>query len=365
VHLNGHQQAANNDLLIVNVAGAPPPEDTPNKEPIDPQQPDLTCTSDSTKTKAHRRVVGVENVGWKAYGKATGLYNNHRKYSEQWNSWHWFQAAPDFQQAQSFHQETKTWIDQHLRHGLDNFKMESFQSADDMRKLLSQLDFRLGDDSWIDDESHIFGKLYYRDIFKYIQFLIAHLALQTHLDFKPVHLAVSEGRRIYCKMNTSDWWWDTQDQLPAGATIVPVSCASPKTHLTIFLGNQHACLLNLTIGNIWYDIRRTPKKRAIILVGLIPCPQRGAKNIDKALHSAAGTVQPQLRHRDIAGPGLKWDCTDGFQRQCYLLLAACIGDYPDQVMVAQVSYGSCPMCEIPQGAPMGHSTIRPLDNSRD
>jgi len=43
-----------NDLLIDNVPGAPPPEDTPNEEPIDPQLPDLTCTPDSTKTKAHR-----------------------------------------------------------------------------------------------------------------------------------------------------------------------------------------------------------------------------------------------------------------------------------------------------------------------
>jgi len=34
-------------------------------------------------------------------------------------------------------------------------------------------------------------------------------------------------------------------------------------------------------------------------------------------------------------------------------------------MIAQVSYGSCQMCEIHKGAPMGHSTFRPLDNSRD
>jgi len=34
-------------------------------------------------------------------------------------------------------------------------------------------------------------------------------------------------------------------------------------------------------------------------------------------------------------------------------------------MIAQVSYGSCPMCKIPKGVPMGHSTFRPLDNSRD
>ena len=72
-----------------------------------------------------------------------------------------------------------------------------------------------------------------------------------------------------------------------------------------------------------------------------------------------------LRNLDITGPGLKWDCADGFQRQCYALLAAWVGDYPEQVMVAQVSYGSCPMCEIPKGAPMGHSTFRPLDNPRD
>ena len=104
---------------------------------------------------------------------------------------------------------------------------------------------------------------------------------------------------------------------------------------------------------------------AWILVGLIPCPPKGVKNIDEAWHSAVGTVLSQPRHLDITGPGLKWQCADGFQPQCYPLLAAWVGDYPEQVMVAQVSYGSCPMCEIPKGAPMGHSSFRPLDNSTD
>ena len=48
-----------------------------------------------------------------------------------------------------------------------------------------------------------------------------------------------------------------------------------------------------------------------------------------------------------------------------MLFAARVRDYPDQVMVAQVSYGSCLMCEMSKGVPMGHSTFRPLDNSRD
>jgi len=239
-----------NNRLIDNGPGAPPPEDTPNKEPIDPQQPDLTCTPDPTKTKAHRQVVGLENAAGEAYGKATGLYNKHRKYSEQWNPWHRFQSAHDFQHAQSFSQQTKTWIDQYLRCGRDNDKIKSFQSADALQKLLSALNFGLGNYSWIEDDSHIFGTLFCRDIFKCIQFLSAHLPFQAHLNLEPVRLADSEGRRIDSQMFMGDWWWDTQDQLPAGAPIVPVICASDKTHLTNFSGDRHAWPLYLTFGNI-------------------------------------------------------------------------------------------------------------------
>jgi len=46
-----------------NDSGAPPPEDTPDEGTIHPKIPDLTCTPDPTKTKAHRQVVGVDNVG--------------------------------------------------------------------------------------------------------------------------------------------------------------------------------------------------------------------------------------------------------------------------------------------------------------
>jgi hypothetical protein len=141
------------------------PEDMPNEEPINPQQPVLTYTPDPTKTKAHRKVVGVENAGRKAYGKATGLYIKHHTYSEQWNPWHPLWSGHDFQLAQSLRQQTKTWRDQHLRRGLDNCKLEPFQTAEALQKLLYELDFRLGDESWIADDSHISGTLYNRDIF--------------------------------------------------------------------------------------------------------------------------------------------------------------------------------------------------------
>ena len=166
-------------------------------------------------------------------------------------------------------------------------------------------------------------------------------------------------------MDTSDWWWDMCDQVPAGATVVPVMCASDKTHLTNFSGDQHPRPKNPTNGNIRKDIRWTPKTRTWILVRLSPCPPKGATNTEEAWHCVVGNVLSQLRNFDITGPGWKLKFADGFQRQFYALLAAWVGDYPELVMIAQVSYGSCPMCETHNGVRMGHSTFRPFDISRD
>jgi hypothetical protein len=135
--------------------------------------------------------------------------------------------------------------------------------------------------------------------------------------------------------------------------------------LTNFSGDQHAWPLYLTIGNIRKFIARKTKMCAWILVRVIPCPVKRAKNIDEASHSAVATVLSQLKHLDLTGPSFKWDCPDGYEQQCYPRLADCVGDYPVHVMDAQVSYVSCPMCEFPKGVLMGHSTCRPLDNSRD
>jgi hypothetical protein len=98
---------------------------------------------------------------------------------------------------------------------------------------------------------------------------------------------------------------------------------------------------------------------------LIPSLPKGAENINEAWHSTFGTLLSQLRHLDITGCGLKWDCAEGFHRQCYHLVAAWVWEYSKQVMLAQVQYCTCLMCEITKGALMGHSIIRPLDYSSD
>jgi len=154
------------------------------------------------------------------------------------------------------------WIDQHLRCRLGNSKIESFQSADALRKLHAENDVSQCDDSWIEDHLPIVGTLYYRDIFKCIQFLLAHLPFQAHLNYEPVPLGELESCRLFSKMNTGNWWWDIADQLTAKLTFVPVICASDKTHLTNCSGDQHAWQLYLMIGNDRKDIRCTPEQRA-------------------------------------------------------------------------------------------------------
>jgi len=153
--------------------------------------------------------------------------------------------------------------------------------------------------------------------------------------------------------------------MAGGATIVQVDCASNNTHLTNFSGDKYAWPMNLKIGNIWKDIHWTPIMHSWILVGLNPCAPKGAKNTDEAWQSTVGSVLSPHQNVNITGPGSHWDCADGFQTYCHPLSAALVGDYPEQVTVAQLSYGLCLICENPEGVLMGHSMFQPLNHSGD
>jgi hypothetical protein len=133
----------------------------------------------------------------------------------------------------------------------------------------------------MEDDSPIFGTLFYKDIFKCIQFLLAHLPFKAHLNFEPVRLIDSEGHGIYSEMNRGNWWCDSQDQLPAQAEMVPVICTSDKTHWTNSSGDHHAWLLYLMIANTPNDIRLTPKSAPGFLSGCSHVPRKVPKSLMK------------------------------------------------------------------------------------
>jgi len=101
----------------------------------------------------------------------------------------------------------------------------------------------------------------------------------------------------------------------------------------------------------------------VIHIGPNPCPLNEVTNIDKAWHSAVGSVLSQLRHVDMTGPGFEM----GF---CRCIPATML---PSLAALgwgsSRTSHGCAPlyesywMCEIPQSAPMAHSSVRPLNDS--
>jgi len=104
-------------------------------------------------------------------------------------------------------------------------------------KALLWIGFWLGDDDWIENHLPIIGTLYFRDIFKFIQFPLGCPLFKAAFHVALFHLADSECRPIWSEMKMGDLWCHTQYQLSAGATIVSVICASNKTHLTNVSGD--------------------------------------------------------------------------------------------------------------------------------
>ena len=121
-------------------------------------------------------------------------------------------------------------------------------------EILRNLNFGLGANSWYDASGH-HGVIYFRDIFDCIKFLHGHLPIAEDLNFAPVQLFDFADNRIYTEMSSGDWWWETQEYLPAGGSIIPLILASDKTHLTNFLGDKSARPLYMSIRNIRKDVQ--------------------------------------------------------------------------------------------------------------
>lgn len=113
-------------------------------------------------------------------------------------------------------------------------KIELFHSVDTLWNLHSAQQFGLGKDCWIWDDLHIFGKLYYQNIFNWFIIIVPHLGHQMYRKLEQVPLAEYEESWMDSARYTGDLWWDTANQLSAVATIVPGICASNKTHSTDF-----------------------------------------------------------------------------------------------------------------------------------
>ncbi|KAI0685410.1 hypothetical protein BC835DRAFT_1408839 [Cytidiella melzeri] len=161
-----------------------------------------------------------------------------------------------------------------------------------------------------------------------------------------------EERRAWNEMSTGDWWWETQLNLPNGATCAPVIVSSDKTKLLQFRGYKSAWPVYLTLGNINKSIRRQPSARATILLGYIPVPK-----LDCCTKKAKKATRYNLFHRcmrlifeSLAKAGtdrVMMTCADAKVRWIFPVLATYVADYPEQCLVACCMENRCPKCPIP------------------
>jgi hypothetical protein len=173
-----------------------PPKYFYDSESIDPQKLHLILRSDLMKAKYHSRIVWVEDASGQVCGVATRTYNKHRIYQDQWNKWHPFNCVYEFQQAQFFYQNSKSWIHQHQQYGVDDIGIESLQSATELWAFLESIGFSVETGSWLEGSSHTFGTLYFWDIFNCIKVHLTQIQFTRHFDWKLVPQADSTGWHI-------------------------------------------------------------------------------------------------------------------------------------------------------------------------
>ncbi|RPA99359.1 hypothetical protein L873DRAFT_1643819, partial [Choiromyces venosus 120613-1] len=185
--------------------------------------------------------------------------------------------------------------------------------------------------------------------------LIRQVAYRADMVYAPVCEYDSSGDQLYSEMHTADWWWEVQQALPTGSTVVPIIRLSDQTHLTNFLGDKKAWPVYVTIGNILSRTRNSPTKMPILLLALLPVPPKFTRE-----SACADKLQRQINADalravfdlalaplvKIAQDGVVMDCAHGKRRLCYPILSAWIADHTEHTVLHGITNKSCPNCEV-------------------
>ncbi|KAH5236834.1 hypothetical protein HBI72_243840 [Parastagonospora nodorum] len=128
-------------------------------------------------------------------------------------------------------------------------------------------------------------------------------------------------------------WWNIQQSLPDGATVVLIIILVDKTQLLLISGDVAAWLVYVTIGNLSCEARRRRSTPGTLLARFIPTTKIRDLFL-KTLENAAKS-------------GILLACADGRIRQCYLTICAILADYEEQVLLTGVKKNRyCTRCTV-------------------
>jgi len=202
-------------------------------------------------------------------------YNEFRDLID--NPWHSFHYAEDFKQAIRFVEAhyPKSQIDRHFKEGGCKIPEHfSYTSGWMMYNQIYAMDNQLP--KWREasisaPNSQTF--FYFRDTVECAWYLLRQPPITDHMVCGPTRTVNAESDRVYSEMNSADFWWETQDRLPPGATIVALICGSDKMQLTDFSGYKRAWPIYLIIGNFHSSIRNKYSYLVQIVLAFLPVPR--------------------------------------------------------------------------------------------
>ncbi|KAI9460078.1 hypothetical protein F5148DRAFT_1276771 [Russula earlei] len=193
-------------------------------------------------------------------------------------------------------------------------------------------------------------ELWYRNSLQCVEELISNPMFEKYISYVPerIYEDSTGNTRVYDEMWTADWWWEMQDKIPSGSVMCPVILASDKTQLSGFSGGHQAYPLYLTLGNISKSVRRKSSNHAVSLIGYIPTSEITCfsdPQIPKyrLFHACLKKILEPLK--SAGSNGTKLICADGVIRRIFPILAAYVGDHPEQCLVAGCKENQCPICD--------------------
>ena len=158
-----------------------------------------------------------------------------------------------------------------------------------------------------------------------------------------------------------------------GASVIPIIIATDRTQVTLF-GNKTVYPMYLTIRNLPKAIRCKPSRQGQILLTYLPTSKLKfitnkascRRMLTNIFHACLCRLLSPLIDVGIEGQPM----SDGMGtiRRVHPILAAYVGDYPEQVLVTGIKSTKCPKCDVSskeQGDPKAQSNPWNIYTVRD
>ncbi|KAG1723222.1 hypothetical protein EDB19DRAFT_1898102 [Suillus lakei] len=197
-------------------------------------------------------------------------------------------------------------------------------------------------------------ELIWRDGLQVVKDLFANPIFSNHMMYDP-HIVMTRSEREYGEFFTANRAFTIQNNLPEGATMIPIILASDKTPVTKMSGGLEMHPVFLTIGNIQSEVRMKATAHAWRCVAFIPIPKFDVHADFQTLlharlfHKCMDMIFAKCKMATRIGEYMSDPM--GYIRHCFTPLVAYTADLPEAQLIACVSKNASPLTMATQSFP--------------